>query len=185
MNKLVTSFVVAFSLLCIFCAFLEGGGGIVVTTLTAPMTATEIASITVDNTTGFMSTGILFIENEKVSYTGIPDTTHFIGLGRHAEDTTAKPHKTGVTVYNEPAGVLNTALGFNTGVISASGSKLALIAIPWNFFSITLPKLLTWNFWIFQGDLIIARYVLMSVSIAFYVVFAIQLLGALLQAVRP
>ncbi len=48
-------------------------------------------TITVNSTTGFDSTGTLFIGNEQITYTGTSSTT-FTGATRGANDTTAAAH---------------------------------------------------------------------------------------------
>tara|TARA_R100001594_G_scaffold99091_2_gene133640 strand:+ start:14163 stop:15101 length:939 start_codon:yes stop_codon:yes gene_type:complete len=54
-------------------------------------------TITVDSTTGFDSSGTLYIENEQVTYTGTSSTT-FTGCTRGANSTTAASHSDDVTV---------------------------------------------------------------------------------------
>ena len=54
-------------------------------------------TITVASTTGFTSSGSLFIASEKVSYTGTTSTT-FTGCTRADNGTTASAHSTGVFV---------------------------------------------------------------------------------------
>ncbi len=167
---------------------MEGGGGMAVTTLTSNITAVT-NSIPVTSTQGFMSTGVIFIESEKIAYTTM-NTTNFNTITRGYEDTTARPHpqydKYGhnTEVYNEDAGIINGALGFNPAAIAASNGWFAIVLIPWDFFTITMPRLILWNFSFFQGDLIMVRYILMAISIAFYVMFAIQLGQTIAYALR-
>ena len=54
-------------------------------------------TITVDSTTGFDSTGTIYIENEQVTYTGTSSTT-FTGCTRGANSTTAASHSDDVQV---------------------------------------------------------------------------------------
>ena len=52
---------------------------------------TSVTTITVDSTTGFSSTGTIYIESEQVTYTGVSSTT-FTGCTRGANSTTAASH---------------------------------------------------------------------------------------------
>lgn len=182
MNKLVSSFTLAFILLSVMFAFLEGGGGMVATKLTLPMSISS-TNMTVISTAGYMNNGVVFVESEKIGYSNKTATT-LSGLLRGYEGTTARAHSTGKVVYNEPAGVINAAMGFNVAVLAASNGWLSMITIPFNFFTITLPRLVLWDFPIFYGDWIVIRYVLMALSIGFYIAFVINLGTLVAYAIR-
>lgn len=175
MNKIVSAFVVAFFLLSIVSAIFDGGG-IGTTTLASLMSATS-TNIVVTDTKGFLNSGILIIGDEKVTYSSITTTFpyRFNGLTRGIEGTIAKSHIAGSRVFSEDTGVINAALGFNPAAIAVSSGWFATVLIPWNFFVITMPRLVAWNFSFFQGELIVIRYILMIISIGFYIVFAIEL----------
>lgn len=182
MNKLVSAFVVGFFLLSVVSSIFDGGG--TGTTMTANLvTADEAASITVVSTDGFLTTGIIFIGNEKILHANT-DATHFLGLTRGYENTPAKAHLAGSMVYTEDAGVVNAALGFNPAAVAVKYGFWSAVVIPWNFFTITMPKLMLWDFGFFTGDLLLFRYVLMIVSIGFYITFAIQLGTTIADALR-
>ena len=66
------------------------------TTLDGALTDSA-TTVTVASTTGFTSTGVIFILGEQISYTGITSTT-FTGCTRGANSTTAAAHVTGVQV---------------------------------------------------------------------------------------
>ena len=66
------------------------------TTLDGALTDSA-TTVTVASTTGFTSTGVIFILGEQISYTGITSTT-FTGCTRGANSTTAASHATGVQV---------------------------------------------------------------------------------------
>ena len=69
-----------------------------ITTTTTSTTHTDsVTTITVSSTTGFDSSGTLFIANEQVTYTGTTSTT-FTGCTRGANDTTAASIASGVQV---------------------------------------------------------------------------------------
>ena len=60
-------------------------------------------TITVDSTTGFDSTGTIYIENEQITYTGTSSTT-FTGCTRGANSTTAASHSDDVQVAQFTSG---------------------------------------------------------------------------------
>ena len=69
-----------------------------ITTTTLDGALTDSATtITVASTTGFDSTGTIFIENEQITYTGTTSTT-FTGATRGANDTTAVAHDSATQV---------------------------------------------------------------------------------------
>lgn len=67
-------------------------------------------TVTVDSTTGFDSSGLISIEDEMITYTGLTDTT-FTGCTRGANSTTAATHDD------------NTAVGkvYKTGILDIDG----------------------------------------------------------------
>jgi len=67
------------------------------TTTTSTTHTDSVTTITVSSTTGFDSTGTLFIGNEQITYTGTTSTT-FTGCTRGASSTTAASIASGVTV---------------------------------------------------------------------------------------
>ena len=64
-------------------------------------------TITVDSTTGFSSTGTIYIESEQVTYTGTSSTT-FTGCTRGANSTTAASHSDDVRVAQFDSGATST-----------------------------------------------------------------------------
>ena len=77
-------------------AYITQEDEIVTTTLSTSHTD-SVTTITVTSTTGFDSSGTLFIGNEQVTYTGTTSTT-FTGATRGAGSTTASAHDSGVQV---------------------------------------------------------------------------------------
>ena len=69
---------------------------IVTTTLAEALDATE-TEIDITSSTGFSSTGTIFIENEEITYTGISTNT-LTGCTRGANSTTAATHDNGTSV---------------------------------------------------------------------------------------
>mgnify|MGYP003140784247 FL=1 len=75
-----------------------------ITTTTTSTTHTDsVTTITVSSTTGFDSSGTIFIANEQVTYTGTTSTT-FTGCTRGANDTTAASIASGVQVAQFESG---------------------------------------------------------------------------------
>jgi len=58
----------------------------------------SVETITVASTSGFASSGTLYIGNEQVTYTAIGSSTTFTGVTRGASSTTAAAHASGVQV---------------------------------------------------------------------------------------
>ena len=73
------------------------------TTTTSTTHTDSVTTITVSSTTGFDSSGTLFIGNEQVTYTGTTSTT-FTGVTRGANDTTAASIASGVHVAQFESG---------------------------------------------------------------------------------
>ena len=179
----MSAFTVAFVLLAILSAIMNGANAMAATELTLGVDDT-IGTLEVTTTNGFLDTnGIVFVGNEKIEYTALTALT-FTGCDRGIEDTEAEAHVAGVLVYNEDLGVINYALGFNFVRVANNAGWTALFDIPWKFVTLTAPKLLLWNFSFFTGELVLVRYVLMTVSIGFYIAFAIQALQVAMGVLR-
>jgi len=67
-------------------------------TTTSTTHTDSVTTITVTSTTGFDTTGTLFIGNEQITYTAIGSSTTFTGCTRGANNTTAASIASGVTV---------------------------------------------------------------------------------------
>ncbi len=174
MSKLLMAFLAAAIILTVFCALMDGGGGIASTELAEDATAAD-AHFDVDSTTGFLAAGIIWVGTEKCAY-ATTNATAFLGLTRGYEDTTAATHATNRKVYSETAGLVNKAMGFDIGTLATTGGWTAVPMILKDFFVYTLPKLITWNYSFFEGDLLtIVRYVLMAISIGLVIAFCLQL----------
>ena len=79
-----------------------------------------VTTITVDSTIGFPATGIIMIDTELITYTGLTATT-FTGCTRAADGTTAASHSNNATVYDAVA--FN---GWGEDASNAQGSQLRL-----------------------------------------------------------
>ena len=76
------------------------------TTLDGALTDSA-TTVTVASTSGFDSSGTLFIENEQITYTGTTSTT-FTGATRGANSTTAAAHSSGTQVAQFTGGGIPT-----------------------------------------------------------------------------
>ncbi len=79
-----------------------------------------VTTITVDDTAGFPTTGLIMIDTELISYSGLTATT-FTGCVRGAEGTTAASHSDNATVF--AAADFN---GWGEDASNAQGSQLRL-----------------------------------------------------------
>lgn len=179
----MAAFTVCFVLMSMLSAIMDGSASMVATDLTLGVDDT-IATLEVTTTNGFQDAGgVVMIGNEKIEYAGLTALT-FTGCDRGIEGTDAEAHAIGAMVYNEDLGIINYALGFNFVRVANNAGWTALFDIPWKFVTITVPKLLLWDFSFFTGELVLIRYVLMTLSIGFYIAFALQALQVAMGALR-
>ena len=64
----------------------------------------SVTTITVTSTSGFDSTGTLYVGNEQITYTAIGSSTTFTGATRGANGTTASAHNSAVQVAQYDSG---------------------------------------------------------------------------------
>lgn len=166
--KLIAGFMILFFLGTLLSSIMEGGGGFVATSLTADITAAS-GTLTVRSTDGFFRAGYVHIGSEKVLYTGTTATT-FTGCSRGYDGTTAATHSRGDSVYSPDMTVLNSALGFNVASTGGSVGEIGVLTMFKNFFFITLPKLITWDYsWCKVGWTVYIRLVMAMISVGFLV----------------
>lgn len=184
MNKIIAGYTVLFFILSMLSSFIDGAvGAASATDLTAGITATDNV-LNVTDTEGFLSVGgVLMAGNEKMSYTGSTPLT-FTGVNRGIEGTEATAHAIGDMVYAEDAGILNYALGFSVISTAVPGGIASVAMIPFNFLTITVPKLVLWDYSFFSGDFIIIRYILMAVSIGFVIYLSFMAVNTILGVLR-
>lgn len=134
MAKLVTFFIMAWMLTNTIAAAVQGGGGIVATTLTEELTAAD-QTISVSSTTGFYEHGdIITIGNEQIRYYDTTTTTFkgtlASGLVRGYNDTEAETHSIGDTVYALPASRMNAAMNYLISSFTDSSGLWVAITVP-------------------------------------------------------
>lgn len=185
MAKTISFFVGLFIIFTFFAAIGNGGGGIVATSLTSAIDADD-TTLTVTTTNNFLTADYVFIESEKIAYTGVTTTPPytFTGCSRGVGGTTAKAHPSGAKVYSPESSVLNEALGFSPGAISAVNGWTAIVTVPMNFFTRTLPNVLTFNFPFLQGGMAFLGYIFLAMSIGVLISLSVAMLygiGTLLK----
>jgi hypothetical protein len=187
MSKVITFVICLFILGTYLSMILDDGDGMASTRLTANIDADD-TTINVSDTTGFLSADMITIDSEKIVYTGITATS-FTGCTRGYEGTVAKSHVLSTKgfypiAYSPESSILNDALGFSPGAIAATNGWTAIVTVPLNFFTRTLPNVLSFNFPFLHGGLAIIGYFFLAISMGILVSIAIALLyglGSLLK----
>ena len=90
----------------------------------------SVTTITVTSTSGFDSTGTLYVGNEQITYTAIGSSTTFTGATRGANGTTASAHNSAVQVAQFDSG------GIPQYVIRTPDNNYILYPYPTKSFSI-------------------------------------------------
>ena len=175
MSKLVTFFLIMLLGCSILGAIMQGGGGIEVTELTANITSTD-TTLPVSKTTDFLTTGFVVIGNERIGHIGKTSTT-FIGCIRGFGNTTAVAHYDGDLVYTADASAINNALGFSITAMQDSYGWFSVVTIPFNFFIVTIPRIIRMNMSFFSGPLSIIGWLWFAMAAGFIITLAMMLIG--------
>ena len=166
----------------ILASIMQGGGGIVSTTLTEDVSANATV-IPVYSTDLFNDQDIIRLGNEEIMYSSKSDTAFYV-YERGYDDTTAEAFEAGRRVYSTEAGVLNDALGYNLGVSIETGGMWGLVMLPINFFTQTLPHLAVLNANLFKiPELSIIAIFWYGFGIALIVILAIYIAPIAISAV--
>ncbi len=181
MNKLIAGFMVLFMLLSLLSSIMDGSGGAMASTTLTQVCLENDDHIHVDSTIGFMATGgVIMIGKEKITFTALVGDNQFTGLARGIEGTKAGAYDIETAVYNEDLGVVNAALGFSTVKANVPGGWATVVLMSWDFFAITIPRVILWDYAFLQGDLLIARYILMAMSLGFVVYLAANAINTIM-----
>lgn len=155
---------------------LAGGGGIQSTYLTSTIDADD-TTISVASTSGFLSSGTLYVDNEVVTYSGATSTT-FTGVSRGTQSTKADSHNSGNTIYTEDAGVINLVFGFNIGTLWNDWGIFAVPVMIVKFFTTTIPYLAQGNMqYMFTGGLSIIADIWIMFGAGFIVMLIFTVLS--------
>jgi len=173
-HKLLFSFLAMFVGVSILGAIMEGGGGIVSTTLAADISE-NATFIPATSTALFADSDIITIDEEMILYTSL-NSSGFHVHTRGYSDTTATAHKAGAKIYTQEASVINSALGFNAAVEIETAGTFAIFTIPLKFFTRTVPHLIMLNVGFLNiPELSIIGIVWLVAGIALAVLLAIQI----------
>lgn len=154
---------------------MAGAGGIVATSLTAPMT-NSANTMSVASTAGFLSSDVLVVDNEYIAYSGTTAVS-FTGLTRGYNNSTPTSHTTGKYVYGQEMNLINEALGFNIGTTTATSGTFAVVSMGFTFLARTLINLVIWDFPnIFQGQLVILRIAFIAVGVGLVIYLVLEYL---------
>ncbi|KKN41652.1 hypothetical protein LCGC14_0721270 [marine sediment metagenome] len=178
MNKLTVTFTFLFFVGALLSGIMEGGGGIVTTRLTADLSSTAV-TMTVNNTSGFLDSGYVVLQNERVRYTGTTPTT-LTGLTRGYDNTVAAVHNAPGKVYSPSSSIINYALGFD---IATTGTTVGAISMPiffWRFITTSIPRLVMWDFnYLKEGEMQYIRWLLMVISTGFVLTASLKIASAM------
>lgn len=177
MSKLVTFFLVMLLGCSMLGAIMRGGGGIVAVALADDVTATN-TTLTVDSTTDFLSTDYVIIQAEKILYTSRTATT-FMGCTRGYDGTVAAEHEAGALVYTADANAINNALGFNVAATQDTWGWLSVLAIPFNFFIRTIPRIIRINISFLAGPLAVIGWLWLVMAAGFVITLALAIVGGM------
>lgn len=176
MNALVF-FLLAHLVFSVISGIAEGGGGIVVTKLTADMNSTDNTA-EVLSTSGYLKRDYIVIGDEYIQYTD-KDDTNFTNLERGWNNTEAKSHAAGTKVFSSAANPLNAALGFSVLSTGDTVGSTDIIKFGYRFMTTTLPRLVTWDYGILEvGPMQYLRVVLQILGGAFIIYLILSIAGA-------
>jgi hypothetical protein len=147
MAKLCSFFLVGMLIMSLIMAIRNEGGGVLTTTLTATITASD-TTIPVSSTQGWLDTDTIYIGSEAIPYDSLTAAS-FTDCER-GED--AVPHAIGSMVYSGSTSALNRALGFNVGSMITSAGVFSLITIPVAFFTFSIPMMVATAATLFSGS---------------------------------
>jgi len=154
---------------------MEGGGGIVAvelaTTIDSDDTTIEVAS-----TADFRDDEIIIIGDEHIM-PGSTTSTTFLTCTRGYDDTTAVAHTAGAIVYTHGASMINNAMGFNVAATADEMGFWAVVTIPFNFMTKTLPHVVSMNYSFLTGEAGIIGWFILALGAGMIIALALQLVG--------
>jgi hypothetical protein len=156
-------------------AIMKGGGGVEVTELTANVTA-NATILPVAKTTDFLGSDYVIIGNERIFYSS-KNTTAFFSCTRGYGNTTAVAHTIKSLVYTADASGINNALGFSITAMQDSYGWFSVVTIPFNFFIVTIPRIIRMNLSFLGGSLSIISWIWFAMAAGFIITLAIMLIG--------
>lgn len=183
MSKWIVSIAILNFILLIIDGIVNGGVGINTTQIKTGIDADD-TTLTVYSTDGYPSADTLLVGNEQIKYNG-KNATQFLNLSRAYNGTTAEAHNSRARVYSSDAAMFNNAFGFNLISTAGSGASFNFVNSPVTFFTVSVPKMITWNYsYLQEGYGLYLRMFLVVVCIGFTIAFIISLAqswGGMLQ----
>ena len=150
MGKMLGFFILISVMMVALGLFFQGAQGGVSTVTTAPLTATATTSVSVSNTDGFKTAGIIIIGNEFIRYTG-KTAASFTGLTRATGGTAGAAASTGARVYDEVLGYANLGSQYQTLQVQnevEQAGRITLNPLSWGAMvtkAILAPPFITGN----------------------------------------
>ena len=152
MGRWMAGFFILFVFMSTLSGMLAGGDGYAITTLSAGINSSANV-VTVPTTAGFLTANSIFwIDTEQLGYTG-STANSFTGVTRAQGGTTAAAHALGAKVYTDDASAASYAMGFDIPKTVAKSGIFSVISVAAGLFTITLPRIMQFNFVFLQGDL--------------------------------
>lgn len=145
---------------------MDGSTGYGAVDLMVDLDDTTTASLTVRSTGNFLSSDLLFVDDEIICYSGKTSTT-FTGLTRGCsgpgeKKTSPKAHSSGTRVYSEPAGIINALVGFNLlSTLSEDGWLVGGLKVAFSLpgaMTRSFTKLVMWDFAYLEGPMVYFKY---------------------------
>lgn len=186
--KAFAFFAFCFMLGTLLSGIMEGQAAFAVTRLTADISV-DGTTAEVTNTADFLDgPDDIYIGAELVRYTTKTDTQFNLSV-RGLDDTEAVAHDGadlvegkyvgGDKVKNESSNIINNLLGYNVATTAATyGTATAIVGLGWNLIK-SIPKMIAWDYSYLEGQLIILRMALWTVSAGFVFSLGLMFIGAI------
>ena len=160
----------------ILIGIIAGGGGVATTDLTATVSSNQ-TYLPVKTTTDFLDEDYVVVGQEKIFYTS-KNSTAFLSCTRGYGNTTVSEHLAGARVYTATASAVNNALGFNMVAVQDEWGWAAIIAVPFMFFTRTVPQIIRMSTNLLTGDLAIISWVFYVMAAGFVITLALAIISA-------
>lgn len=175
MAKMITAFFLIFLGNAVFGAIMDGGGGVLATTLTSSVSSSA-TTMPVTSTAGFLSTDYLILGDEEIFHTG-KTATSFTGCTRGYHSTKAAAHSSGTAIYTAEASAINNAMGFNVVADADSMGPWAIITVPVKFLFYSLPRMAAMSFTYLGSGFAFVSYISIALLSGLIIVVAMNLAG--------
>lgn len=181
MGKAITAMIFIWIMISIAGGVTSGQAIVASTTLTANITAAEVANIPVTSTAGFADSGFIVIEGELITYphktANAFTSTGGQNIGRgESGGTDASAHAATVPVRTREGGMLNDSLQYQIATFTDSSGILGMISIPLKLLRLLLSfAILPISF--FGTDLEIIGFIWIAVILGIITAIGISVVG--------